>query len=158
MPIPALQALKILNDTVITTVTAPNSITPDVHGGITDDLIDIIDPLFETELNREFSGTTTVPSDLDGNDGDVDFYNDGSDEVTVYQKVAGSWVDKGGFLIANRAVTNNTSVELTSAELDVLYPTATVGFEVMCEDITDSPLIYKKGTSVWYSIMLGQIG
>jgi len=105
MPIPELQALKIYNDANVTTVTTPNSIPPDIVGGITDDLIDAIEPYLEIELNRQYWGGSTAPSDLDGSDGDVYFYADGSNNVVVYQKISGSWAAKGSFSVDNSGQT-----------------------------------------------------
>lgn len=54
-------------------------------------------------------------------------------------------------------VSNATTSELTATQLDAAYPSAALGLDVICEDITDNPLIYKKGASGWYSIPLGTI-
>ena len=62
-----------------------------------------------------------------------------------------AYIDNSG------AVANNTAVELTSAELSAAYPNATLGLDVICENITDNPLIYKKTPSGWKSIPLGTI-
>jgi hypothetical protein len=55
------------------------------------------------------------------------------------------------------SVENSTTSELTSSALDVLYPSASTPFEVVCQQITDNPLIYKKTSTGWYSIPLGTI-
>lgn len=62
-----------------------------------------------------------------------------------------------GALRGQFAVANATTSELDSASLTAAYPNAGLGFEVICENITDNPLIYKKGSSGWYSIPLGTI-
>lgn len=62
-----------------------------------------------------------------------------------------AYIDNSG------AVANSTTSELTATQLDAAYPSAALGFEVICEDITDGPMIYKKGDSGWYSIPLGTI-
>lgn len=55
------------------------------------------------------------------------------------------------------SISNATTDELTVTELNAAYPSAQVGFEVICEDITDGGLIYIKGASSWYSIPLGGV-
>jgi len=62
-----------------------------------------------------------------------------------------------GALRALSSVSNATTSELTSAQLTAAYSLAVTGFEVICTDITDNPLIYKKGITGWYSIPLGTI-
>jgi hypothetical protein len=62
-----------------------------------------------------------------------------------------------GGLRSQFAVANNTTSELAIPTLESTYPNAGIGFEVICEDITDNPLIYKKGASTWYSIPLGGV-
>ena len=62
-----------------------------------------------------------------------------------------------GGLRSQFAVANNTTSELAIPTLDSTYPNAGIGFEVICEDITDNPLIYIKGASSWYSIPLGGV-
>lgn len=160
MAIPALEALKVLNDLLITTQTDPNSITPDMVGGITDDLIDILGPLLEIELNREYLGGSTIPSDLDGNDGDVYFYGDGSDTVVVYQKISGSWVAKGSFIIANGAdplTFTNSDLIGTSGDYHLNF-TPTTGFVPFYTIITladgsgyNNPAVYTKAIGGVYS-------
>ena len=55
------------------------------------------------------------------------------------------------------AIENPTTAELTVTELDAEYPLAVLGLEIICEDITDNPLIYKKTASSWKSIPLGGV-
>jgi len=62
-----------------------------------------------------------------------------------------------GALRALSSVSNATTSELTAAQLTAAYPAAVVPFEVVCTNITDNPLIYKKGITGWYSIPLGTI-
>jgi hypothetical protein len=62
-----------------------------------------------------------------------------------------------GALRSQFAVANNTTSELAITTLNTTYPNAGIGFEVICENITDNPLIYKKGASSWYSIPLGGV-
>jgi hypothetical protein len=62
-----------------------------------------------------------------------------------------------GGLRSQFAVANNTTSELAIPTLNTSYPNAGIGFEVICENITDNPLIYKKGASSWYSIPLGGV-
>lgn len=52
---------------------------------------------------------------------------------------------------------NPTTAELTITDLNTAYPSAGLGFEVICEDITDNPLIYKKTATSWRSIPLGGV-
>lgn len=61
------------------------------------------------------------------------------------------------FITNSSGVSNPTTVELTAAELSDEYGLAEPGFEVICTNITDNPLIYKKGITGWYSIPLGTI-
>lgn len=49
---------------------------------------------------------------------------------------------------------NSTSVELTVTELNTTYSTAGIGFEVLCENLQ---LIYKKGSTTWWSIPMGGV-
>lgn len=56
-----------------------------------------------------------------------------------------------------KTVANATVSELTITALNAAYPTAVLGFEVWCENITDNPLMYKKGVSTWKSIPLGGV-
>lgn len=158
--IPALQALKILNDLLITTQTDPNSITPDMVGGITDDLIDIIEPLLEIEINRQYSGGSTPPSDLDGADGDVYFYADGSDTVEVFQKISGTWESKGSFVIANGPdPLSFTNSDLIGSSGDYhLDFTPTTGFipvytQIILTDTSgyNNPAVYTKAIGGIYS-------
>lgn len=46
--------------------------------------------------------------------------------------------------VGNMHVYNSTTVNLTKANLNTLYPTAPLGFEVQCMDIPIKPGIYKK--------------
>jgi hypothetical protein len=62
-----------------------------------------------------------------------------------------------GGLRTQFAVANNTTSELAIPTLNTTYPNAGIGFEVICENITGNPLIYKKGASSWYSIPLGGV-
>jgi hypothetical protein len=62
-----------------------------------------------------------------------------------------------GALRGQYVVSNNTTAELAIPTLNSTYPNAGLGFEVICEDITDNPLIYIKGASSWYSIPLGGV-
>lgn len=71
------------------------------------------------------------------------------DDVTYKTTLSG--------LRSSFTVANATTSELSSASLTAAYPNAGLGFEVICESITDNPLIYKKGSSGWYSIPLGTI-
>lgn len=52
-------------------------------------------------------------------------------------------------------VSNSTETYLSASDLNTAYPSALVGQEIICESITDGPLIYKKGSAGWYSIPLG---
>jgi hypothetical protein len=54
-------------------------------------------------------------------------------------------------------VENSTTSELSAATLSATYTTAGIGFEVICQLITDNPLIYKKTSTGWYSIPLGTV-
>lgn len=48
--------------------------------------------------------------------------------------------------------------DYTSATLNVAYPTAIIGQEVVCPYLVNSPVVYKKITaSVWYSIPIGTV-
>ena len=71
------------------------------------------------------------------------------DQVT-YRSTVGALNDF--FVVANA-----TTTELTTPQLVSFYPNADLGFEVICENITGNPLIYKKGASSWYSIPLGGV-
>lgn len=54
---------------------------------------------------------------------------------------------------------NATTTELGNAALNAAYPDAKPGDEVICKDITDNPLIYKKITSTtWGSLPYGSVG
>jgi len=54
-------------------------------------------------------------------------------------------------------VSNPTTSELAIPTLDIAYPNAGIGFEVICEDIIGNPLIYKKSATTWHSIPLGGV-
>jgi len=54
-------------------------------------------------------------------------------------------------------VLNATTAELSVDELNAAYPNAEAPFQVVCESITDNPLIYIKGSLSWYSIPLGGV-
>lgn len=73
-----------------------------------------------------------------------------TDNQVTYRTTIGAL--RGQFVVANA-----TTSELDSASLTAAYPNAGIGFEVICESITDNPLIYKKCSSGWYSIPLGTI-
>jgi len=62
-----------------------------------------------------------------------------------------------GALRGQYVVSNNTTSELAIPTLNSTYPNAGIGFEVICENITDNPLIYIKGSATWYSIPLGSV-
>jgi hypothetical protein len=48
-------------------------------------------------------------------------------------------------------VYNDTTAELTLAELDALYSTAKVGFKAHCLDLSPQPKIYEKTSLGWCS-------
>lgn len=52
---------------------------------------------------------------------------------------------------------NETTVELTVAELEATYPDVRNGYPVMCELITDNPILYIKTPTTWRSIPLGSV-
>lgn len=109
MPIPAIESYKNQIDVDITTVTTADSIPPDVVGRGYTDLADLITPYLEAEDAREFSAGSTVPSDLDGSNGFVYFYGQPNGTVTVYQKISGTWVAKGSFVIDAKIEVSGTS-------------------------------------------------
>lgn len=83
-----------------------------------------------------------------------------SDTTIIVVAEAGNqvtYITTIGALRSTFAVANNTSTELAIPTLNTTYPNAGVGFEVICENITNNPLIYKKGASSWYSIPLGGV-
>lgn len=50
------------------------------------------------------------------------------------------------------------TADYTSATLNVAYPSASIGAQIICPYLSSGPVIYKKVTStVWYSIPLGTI-
>lgn len=105
MPIPALTAYKTQINTDITTQSATDSISPTIVGSGYTDLVDIIEPYLEFDEGRVYSAGSTVPSALDGSNGDVYFYGQTSGVVTIYQKVLGAWVASGSFTIDVGGVT-----------------------------------------------------
>lgn len=52
---------------------------------------------------------------------------------------------------------NATDSELTITTLNSTYASAGLGFQVICESITDNPLIYIKTPSGWGSIPIGGV-
>lgn len=58
---------------------------------------------------------------------------------------------------ASVPIPNSTTTYLSLSDLNTSYPSALVGQEILCESITDGPLIYKKGSDGWYTIPLGQV-
>lgn len=54
-------------------------------------------------------------------------------------------------------VSNATTAELAIPNLNAAYPSAGLGFEVICENIVGNPLIYKKSATTWHSIPLGGV-
>jgi len=83
-----------------------------------------------------------------------------SDNTIIVVSEAGNQVTYRstiGSLRGQFCVSNATTSELSSASLNIAYPNAGLGFEVICESITGNPLIYKKCSSGWYSIPLGTI-
>lgn len=95
--IPALVAYKAQINSDISTQSAPDSIDPATVGGGFTDLVDIIDPYLEK--NILFTAGSSVPSNLDGSNGDVYFQGEPDGTITVWQKISGSWVSGGSFSI-----------------------------------------------------------
>lgn len=52
---------------------------------------------------------------------------------------------------------NNTTVQLTAPELNTQYPGVGLDFKVICTNITDSPMVYMKGPTDWYSFPLATV-
>lgn len=72
----------------------------------------------------------------------------------LYPNVKGVY-DWGVAKFAPIRISNSTTTYLSLSDLNTSYPSALVGQEIICESITDGPLIYKKGSAGWYSIPLG---
>lgn len=148
--IPALVAYKAQINTDISTQSAPDSIDPATVGAGYTDLVDIIDPYLEFDANRVFSAGSTVPSDLDGADGDIYFQGEANGTVTIWQKVTGSWVDNGSFMINGQTPIAGTSDSSGNFDLTSFSPPTTpMAWGVFDFTTGDSiPVSYNRSTKI----------
>lgn len=108
------------------------------------------------DADLKISGSLTIPTISLDNEGEQLTGGIGIKAGVPSYFNGTAWVAIGSGL-AGGAIYNATTSELSAATLNTTYPSATVGFEVICNSITGNPLIYKKGSGGWYSIPLGTL-
>lgn len=61
-------------------------------------------------------------------------------------------------MVEGSQVVDPATADFTNATLNAAYPTAIIGQEIICPNLTNGPAIYKKVTALtWYSFPIGTI-